>query len=95
MAHMLPTQMGQSLDGQGRGIAAGIRTHANNAKAGPSAATQSGSGKRAITSRACDACRTRKLKCSGRPDVVDINDAGVALVPCQVRRKPLALLSIC
>lgn len=49
-----------------------------NASAGPS------NGKRAITSRACDACRTRKLKCSGRPDIIDVNDAGVAVVPCEV-----------
>jgi hypothetical protein len=51
-------------------------------EAGPSTITSS--GKRPITARACDACRTRKLKCSGRPDTVDVNDAGVAIVPCEV-----------
>jgi hypothetical protein len=47
----------------------------------PSAQT---SGKRPITLRACDACRTRKLKCSGRPDMVDVDEAGVAVLPCEV-----------
>jgi hypothetical protein len=53
-------------------------------EAGPSSNSSSNHGKRAITARACDACRTRKLKCSGRPDTVDVNDAGVAIVPCEV-----------
>jgi hypothetical protein len=53
-------------------------------EAGPSSSSSSNHGKRAITARACDACRTRKLKCSGRPDTVDVNDAGVAIVPCEV-----------
>lgn len=51
-------------------------------EAGPS--TNSDNGKRAITARACDACRTRKLKCSGRPDTIAVNDAGVAIIPCEV-----------
>jgi len=51
-------------------------------EAGPSSSTNH--GKRPLAARACDACRTRKLKCSGRPDTVDVNDAGVAVVPCEV-----------
>jgi hypothetical protein len=53
-------------------------------EAGPSK-TPANHGKRPVTARACDACRTRKLKCSGRPDTVDVNDAGVAVIPCEVR----------
>lgn len=61
-----------------------------NARAGPSSEAGTGAGggaggtKRAITSRACDACRTRKLKCTGRPEIIDISDSGVAVIPCQV-----------
>ncbi|GFZ43480.1 LOW QUALITY PROTEIN: hypothetical protein JCM24511_01200 [Saitozyma sp. JCM 24511] len=30
----------------------------------------------------CDACRTRKLKCSGRPEVIEL-DQGIAKIPCE------------
>ena len=54
-------------------------------QAGPSTdSTAKMNGKRPITLRACDACRTRKLKCSGRPDIVDVDEAGVAVLPCEV-----------
>ncbi|WVF70608.1 hypothetical protein IAT40_005400 [Kwoniella sp. CBS 6097] len=30
----------------------------------------------------CDACRTRKLKCSGRPSVIELDHEATATVPC-------------
>ncbi|WVQ70978.1 hypothetical protein IAR50_000503 [Cryptococcus sp. DSM 104548] len=30
----------------------------------------------------CDACRTRKLKCSGRPEVITLGPDSIATVPC-------------
>lgn len=42
----------------------------------------------------CDACRTRKLKCSGRPEVIEL-DQGIAKIPCEVsmsRRWTAAIL---
>lgn len=35
----------------------------------------------------CDACRTRKLKCSGRPEVIELTEEAVAVIPCEVRLK--------
>ena len=32
----------------------------------------------------CDACRTRKLKCSGRPDRIELDADATAIVPCDV-----------
>jgi hypothetical protein len=73
-------------------ISSGATAHTSMSKpntmelgeADPSSSSSLNHGKRAITARACDACRTRKLKCSGRPDTVDVSDAGVAIVPCEV-----------
>ncbi|ORX35946.1 fungal-specific transcription factor domain-domain-containing protein [Kockovaella imperatae] len=31
----------------------------------------------------CDACRTRKLKCSGRPSVIELGSGAIATKPCE------------
>ena len=39
----------------------------------------------------CDACRTRKLKCRGRPVVIELGEQAVAKRPCDVRNFPPGL----
>ncbi|RSH92934.1 hypothetical protein EHS25_008380 [Saitozyma podzolica] len=53
---------------------------------GPSRSTRSTSrpvhGSAGKQPPSCDACRTRKLKCSGRPEVIEL-DQGIAKIPCE------------
>ncbi|KAK8865914.1 hypothetical protein IAR55_001062 [Kwoniella newhampshirensis] len=59
-----------------------------NASAGPSREIQEGVANTVelLNKRqppSCDACRTRKLKCSGRPAVIELGPEATATIPCE------------
>ena len=66
--HMSHSEAGQLRHGNGAGPSRKANTGARVKRQPPS----------------CDACRTRKLKCSGRPVVIETEAEGTAKLPCVV-----------